>query len=293
MALSEQKKGEFHSLLSAFLNGFFPVVVVLSYTTLPSLIALAWTTLFAAFFFAGVLSYRKLWYELRDPRLWRYGAAIAFFIGFGVYGLYFLGLEQTTPGNASIIILFEVFTSFVFFRLFKGERLSFDYAIGAVLVTLGALIVLGRDFSSVHTGDLLIFATTLIAPVGNYFQQKARTIASSESTMFLRSILSIPLILLLAIFFGSYASFRDVFTSLPFLVVNGILLLGLAKMFWIEAIHRISVAKATALASIAPFVTLLCAWLILNQSPTLWQFLSLIPFVLGTLLLTDYLKLKR
>ena len=89
------------------------------------------------------------------------------------------------------------------------------------------------------------------------------------------------------------ASLADLRISLPYLIVNGILLLGLAKIFWIEGIHRISVTKATALSSITPLLTLLFAWIILNQAPTVWQLTSLVPLLLGVLLLTDNIKLSR
>lgn len=291
-ALSEKRKGEVIMFFSAFLNGFLPVVIVLSYSHLSSLVSLFWSTLFAAGFLLLVVSYKKRWHEMRNAALWKYGILIALSIGVGVYGLYFWGLETTTPGNASIIILFEVLTSFVFFRVFKGERFSADYAFGAILMIIGAGIVLAPNFSGIHFGDLLIFAATLFSPLGNFFQQKARVIASSESVMFLRSAISAPLILILAVTLGAHATPKEVMQSLPFLLVNGILLLGFSKVLWIEAIHRMTVTKATALASLTPFVTLIVAWSVLGQVPTVWQLLSLVPLVLGVLLLTDQIRIK-
>jgi|SRR3989344_764164 len=292
-ALSEQRKGELSLFLTAVLNGFLPVVIVLSYAAVPSLVSLLWSTLFAAIFFVAVVSYRQRWKELRNTLLWKYAFFIALIIGVVTYSLYFVALETTTPGNVAIIVLFEVLTSFLFFRIFKGEHFSFDYALGAILMVFGAVIVLGRDFSGVHYGDLLILIMCIFAPIGNYFQQKAREVASSETIMFLRSVLSLPGIFLLTYFFGTYASSRDILVSLPILVLNGALFLGFSKLFWLEAIHRISVTKGTALASISPLVTLILAWIILQQAPTVWQIASLVPFVLGTLFLTDQVRLKR
>ena len=289
-ALSEQRKGELSLLITALLNGFLPIVVVLSYAAVPSLVSLFWSTLFATIFFLVVVNYRGRWKELRNALLWKYAFLIALIIGVVTYSLYFIALETTTPGNVAIIVLFEVFTSFLFFRVFKGERFSFDYALGAILMVMGAIIVLGRDFSGMHLGDLLILIMCVFAPIGNFFQQKAREIASSETIMFLRSALSLPGIFLLTYFFGAHASARDVLAALPLLILNGILLLGFSKLFWLEAIHRISVTKGTALASISPLVTLALAWVMLSQTPTVWQIASLVPFILGTLLLTDQVK---
>ena len=112
------------------------------------------------------------------------------------YTLYFIGLETTTPGNTAIIAQFEVFTSFLFFHVFRGERISLDYKIGGVLTVIGAGIILGRDFSSINPGDIFVLGATIGAPIGNLFQQKARRIASSEVIMFLRSAISVPAIFL-------------------------------------------------------------------------------------------------
>lgn len=292
MALSEQRKGEWNVFAGSLLWGIFPITVVLSYATLPSLVSLAYSTALAAVFFAGVMTYRKRWHELKVIRIWWNAGMVALFIGVLFYGLYFLGLETTTPGNAAIIVLFEVFTSFIFFRMFRGERLSFDYALGAILMVSGAFIVLGNNFSGIHVGDFIILGATAFTPMGNYYQQRAREIASSESIMFLRSMLSVPPILAFSYFFGQKVASHDIVVSLLFLLVNGVLMLGFSKLFWIEAIHRISITKALALSSVAPFFTLIFAWIILSQAPTVWQLVSLAPFVLGTLLLTDQIKLK-
>ena len=293
MALSESRKGESLVGLSGLIWAFFPVITVLSYAWIPSLHSLAWSTLFATLTFAIVVSYRKRWGELRNPQLWKYGLLIAFFIGILFYGLYYVGLETTTPGNAAIIALFEVFTASVFFHVFRGEKIPFPHMAGALLMIVGAVIVLAQGFTDFHIGDLLILVATFFTPMGNYFQQRARAIASSDTIMFMRSLLSVPFLFLLAYTLHPNIGLTQVQSSLPILLFSGIILLGLSKIFWIEGIHRISVPKALALQSVVPFLTLLIAWVILAQQPTIWQLTSLVPFVLGVLLLTDHLKLFR
>ena len=102
--------------------------------------------------FAALTTYKRKWKELNSPLLWKYAFFIALFNGVLYYTLYFIGLETTTPGNTAIIAQFEVFTSFLFFHVFRGERISLDYKIGGVLTVIGAGIILGRDFSSINPG---------------------------------------------------------------------------------------------------------------------------------------------
>jgi len=281
-------------VLSAMAIGsFFPIVTVLSYAAVPSLISLGWSTLIAALFFGAVVAYRKKWKELAQPLLWKYVALVTLFISILYYGFYYIGLTYTLPGNAAIIALFEVFTSFLFFNVFRGERISWDYKIGALLMVIGALIVLGKDFSHINVGDLLILAATVSAPIGNLFQQKARNIASSETILFLRGMLAVPAIFFFAFVFGQHASLGNIQEAALFLVINGVIILGISKVLWIEAIHRISVTKAMALQSFGPLATLFFAWLILHQAPNIWQLASVVPLILGVLFLTDHLKLSR
>src|SRR3989338_6965385 len=168
MALSEQRKGEFYIFSASTLGGFLPIGIVLTYAQVSGFVSLAWSTLFAAIFFAFLITYQGRWSELRNPLLWKYSVFITLFIGILFYGFYFSGLQYSTPGNVSIILLFQVFTSFVFFNIYRRERISSAHILGAALMILGALVILGRDFQGVNVGDALILCATFFAPIGNY-----------------------------------------------------------------------------------------------------------------------------
>lgn len=292
MALPEKRKGELYIFGQTVVGAFLPIAIVLSYVSLAPLTSLAWSTLIAVACMGAVLLYRGKLRELVNVRLWKYCALVAFFIGVLLYGLYYSALTLTTPGNVSIMLLFEVFTSYAFFRMFRSEKLPFSHIVGAILMVLGGGIILLKDFSGINIGDFLVLLAVMFAPVGNLYQQEARKLASSESVLFLRYLLSVPPLFILAYFFDGASSFNDVQASLLFLLISGVLVFGISKLWWVEGIHRTSVPKAIALASVAPFFTLVFAWIILSQPPTVWQLLSLIPLVLGTLFLTDHLKLR-
>ncbi len=291
--MTETKKGELFIFSEGFLWAFFPIITILSYGRLPSLISLGYSTFFASIFFGIVILFKKTWRDLLNPLVWKYVFVVVFFIGVLFYGFYYIGLTMTTAGNASIIGLFEIFTSFLLFHVFRKDSISLEYKIGAFLMLIGALIILGKDFRHINFGDIFILIATFCAPLGNHYQQKVRKIASSETIMFLRSILAFPIIFLLAYFLNQHASFFDVKHSLLFLLINGVFIFGVSKILWIEAIHRISVTKASALSSMTPFLTLFIAWILLKQTPNYWQFISLIPLLFGIFLLTDNLKFKK
>ena len=291
--MKEERKGELYMFAANVLEAFFPILTVLSFIYLPSIVSLAWTTFIAMIFFAVVLLIRGTYSDLRKSLVWRYSVYSALILGIAFYALIFWGLTMTSAGNLSILLLFQVFTSYVFFSVFKGEPFPKAHILGSALMVVGALIVIGRDWSGVNMGDVIILLASVIAPLGNYFQQKVREIAASESTLFVRTLISFPALFLVAALLGETSVLSDVKKALPFLLIHGIFLFGLTKMLWLESIHRISVTKATALYSMTPLFTLLLAWPILGEVPNMWQFISLVPFGIGVLLLTNTLRIGR
>src|SRR3989344_509970 len=293
MALSEKRKGEFYILAQSIVAAFLPIAAVLSYANLGSMTTLAWSTLIACICMGAMLFYRGTLRELANIKLWKYCALVAFFIGVLLYGLYYAALTLTTPGNVAIVLLFEVFTTYAFFRMFKSETMPLSHIIGAILMVVGGGVILLKDLSGINIGDFLILLAVMFAPIGNLYQQEARKLASGEAVLFLRYLLSVPPLFILAYFFDGVSSFRDIYASFLFLLISGVLILGISKLWWIEGLHRTSVPKAIALASVAPFFTLLFAWLVLYQEPTLYQLFSLVPLIIGTLLLTDHVRFPR
>ncbi len=59
-------------------------------------------------------------------------------------------------------------------------------------MVFGAVVVLIPNFSVLNAGDLFILLATIFVPIGNYLQQKATKISSTETILFLRSILAAP-----------------------------------------------------------------------------------------------------
>lgn len=288
----EQRKGELLIFGGSFLGSFYPIIIVLTYTALSGIASLAWTTLFAAIMFGFVIIYRRRFAEFKDPRVWKLSGYATLLIGVLYYSLYFIGLQYTTPGNAAIIILFQTFTSFLFFQIYRKDLIPRQHLLGAGLMVVGAFVIVMGGFDDINIGDILILLAQFLAPVGNYFQQQARKIASSETILFLRSAFSALFLFVLMHFIGLNEGTSTLYSVLPLLILIAVLS-SFERVLWMEAIHRISVTKATALYTSMPFFTLIFAWIILRQIPTIWQFASLPFLIFGVLLLTDQWKRRR
>jgi len=290
--LTEERKGELIILVEAFLWSLFPIVTVLAFRSVPTLLALAWSTFFAAAFFASVIGIKKGWDQIKDREAIRDILMATFILGIVYYLLFFFGLQYTSPGNASIISLTEIFFSFLFFNIWRKEHISNTHIAGSILMLLGALIVLYPNLSEFHMGDLFILMASFIAPLGNFFQRQARKKVSSETILFIRSLLSALVMFIVAYF--AKVNFSTVSTGKIFilLAVNGFFLLGLSKLLWVEGIYRINVAKAGAVSGISPLLTMLFAWIILGSMPTKFQLLAFVPMFFGMILLSRNKKIQ-
>lgn len=286
MRISKQRAGELFILSEVALWGLFPVITILSFASSTPLVSLGWSTFFATLFFSVLLTIRKKWGDVFKASSIFDTLRATFFIGFLYYGFFFFGLQYTSAGNASIVALIsEVFFSYCFFHVWHKHSIPKLHILGGVCMVIGALIVLYPTVHSPQLGDMLIIAASFMAPFGNFFQQRARKKVSSESIMFIRSILTTPLAFTLAYLLGVNPFSFDS-SLLALFIVNGVFLFGLSKILWIEGTHRISVTKANALASLAPLVTLLFAYLLLKEVPTLWQLLAFVPMFIGVILLS-------
>ncbi len=279
--------------LKILIGAFAPILIFLSYTGLSPLASLAWTNAVAALFFLVLIIWHKSWKEFRNKLLWRYMVPIVSFAGVLFYVFYFWGISKTSVGNASLIGSLEILTSFLFFHFLIKEHFSKGHKLGMIFMFCGAAIVLFNDLSAPNLGDFLVLTAMIISPAGDYFQQEAKKIFSTETILFLRSFFTSLIVFGLAYFIDDNFSLALDGSSLVYMLVNGVLLFGLSRVFWIEAIHRMSVTKANALSAITPLFALFLAWPILKQVPTFWQLLAIVPLLIGTLLLTDNWKFNK
>jgi drug/metabolite transporter (DMT)-like permease len=287
MHISEKRKGELFIGGSNVFWALFPIVSMVALSSLTPLWAVTLSTFFAICFFAVWLTIKKQWHEVFQRDAWLDILWVTFFIGVGFYGLVFLGLQYTTAGNASIIFLFEIlFSFFIFGCLFRTEKITGPHVCGAVLMGIGAIVILFPAEWSFNFGDLLIVFATMIAPFGNYFQQRARKKIGSTAIMFSRSLLSVIFLCVLALLFEPMISLEAISKSILFLLINGFLIFGLSKIFFIEAIHRISVPKAISFEAFVPALTLGLAYLMFGEVPTIWQVCALVPILVGLYFMT-------
>ena len=119
MNFSEERKGELLVTADTLMWGLFPIITILSYTTLNPLASLGASTLVAAILFSVIVSVKRNWLALRNRSALFDMLMVGLLMGVTVYTLYYIGLQKTTAGNASLIGLTEIFFSYLLFNIWK------------------------------------------------------------------------------------------------------------------------------------------------------------------------------
>ncbi len=285
--MKQERAGELFIFFEALLWSFFPIVSGLLLITFPPIFTLSVSTLIAGVFFAFVLTIKKLWHELLIRHVWKDLLIMIFLLSILFYLLVFFGLQYTTAGNAGIVLLMEVFfTMFLLSVITKKEQLTSRTMWGGALMVLGAFFIIFQGSFVPNKGDAIIFLATAIPPFGNYFMKRIRKSMSAYPIMFIRSIIAGICLLILSYAIETISLKSISLFHVALFAINGILLFGLSKVFWIEAIHRMTISKTISLASMTAAFTLFFAYIILKDVPTIFQISGLIPIVIGVRLLT-------
>ncbi len=284
-----ERTGELFMLAFAFSEGWFPIITIIALQYITPIFVYSFTLIFATMSFMALLVIRKKTRELIFWQAYKNLLLVSLLMSI-MFACIYIGLSYTSAGNMAVLIFLQVFFSFLYFNLFGREKFSRIHLSGAILMVFGALIILFPDKFIFNVGDLLILIAAAIAPIANLFQKRARKQVSSETILAFRSIVALPVLLLLAFLTEPIPSLPDLISALPYIAVSGLLLMGLSKIFWVESIHRISITKASAMAALIPVFTLFFAYLTLNEIPGYSQFAGILPVLLGGYLITRKTK---
>lgn len=286
---SKTLKGDAYVMASMLIGSLFPVVAKLTLINIPPLVSYLISVIFSVIPLLFLVIKRNRWHEMNFSVV-KDSFYTAFWIGIVFYGFFYFALNYTTAGNASIAIQSEILWGFLFFNVWRKEYFRKRHLVGILLMFIGVLIVLFPKSSGWYLGDSILILATLAAPIGNFFQRRARESASSETILLLRTFFTIPMLYILVLFFKDDISL-SIFTPklLALFFINGVVIMSLSKIYWLEGIRIIAVAKASALNALSPFVVLVISYFFLKENPTIYQIISLVPFVIGTFLLsTNY-----
>jgi len=283
--MKEERKGEIYMLLLSVIESWFPILSLFCIPLIGAIYSYAFSITIATALFSVLLIYQKRVPELFQKNALKDLLLTTLFINL-LFVLVFIGLQYTTAGNMAVIIFLQLLFAYLYFNVFGSDRLSPMHTAGAVVMGIGALTVLIPDDLSFNRGDLIILIAAAIAPFANLYQKRARGYVSSETILAFRNVVALPVIFLLAYLSEPLPTEVNLVEAAPYVLLIGLLVFGLAKVLWIEALHRISITKVSAMMALPPLFTLVFAYYALDEAPNLRQMLGIIPILLGGYLIT-------
>lgn len=285
MSYTEERKGEIYMLFLSILESFFPIFSLFSIALVGALYSYAFSIVIAAVLFTTLTIYKKKMYELFNTEARKDLLLTAFFINL-LFVLVFVGLQFTTAGNMAVIIFLQLLFAYLYFNIIGNEPLSTVHTFGAILMSIGAIDILLPDNMQFNKGDIIILLGSAIAPFANFYQKRARSYVSSETILAFRNLIGIPFIFFIAFIVEPLPTLSNITSALPYILAIGFLVLGLSKVLYIEALHRIAITKVSAMLALIPLFTLIFAYVVLNEIPSLRQVIGIIPILIGGYLIT-------
>lgn len=287
--MTKEREGELLMIGLSILESWFPILSIIAISHIGALHTYAFSLFVSLFFFLIIMIKKKLFVELKNKDAYKDLILTSFWIT-TLFTLVFIGMQFTTAGNMSVIIFMQLFFSYLYFNVFGKEKMDFIHSIGAFIMGIGALIILIPDNMVFNKGDLIILIAAVIAPLANLYSKRARIFCSSETILGFRTIIAFPVIALLAWIIEPKITLDDTQKALPQVLLIGLLIFGISKILWMEALHRISITKISAMIALVPPMTLFFAYIYLDEIPEFRQMLGIIPILAGGYLLTKPLN---
>ena len=210
--------------------------------------------------------------------------------GLGVTGgsLYFLtenaAMNYTTTTNTSLIVcLCPLFASLLISICYKSERLHGLQIVGSLLAAIGVTIVVLNGRFVLHLspiGDALAFAACLCWALYSLLLIPA---SKHYDTLFItRKVFAYGLLSMLP-YYAIYPEMPPMEALLRYDTILQLLFLGciastICFLVWNWVIRRLGAIVTTNYVYFNPVVTILCAWMVLNERITGW-------FLLGTVMI--------
>ncbi len=288
--MTKEREGELLMVGLALLESWFPILSIVAISHVGALHTYALSLLVSLLFFIIIMYKKALFSELKNINAYRDLLLTSFWIT-TMFAFVFLGMQYTTAGNMSVIIFLQLLFSYLYFNVLGSDKMDMIHTFGAFIMGIGAIVILFPKALVLNKGDLFILIAAAMAPIANFYSKRTRKHCASETILGFRTLFALPVIGLLAWIFEPSISYDGFVSALPHVVLIGFLIFGVSKIMWMEALHRTSITKISAMMALVPMLTLLFAYLYLGEVPEFRQLLGIVPVLVGGYLLTKPIKL--
>lgn len=212
-------------------------------------------------------------------------------LGNGVYQFFFVeGISQTRASDAALVVAASPAFIAIIGRLRGVERASPRRVMGILLSMAGIALVVfattrGDDGRSSLTGDLLVLAgslswatyTVLLKP----YTEQVSGMQVSALTM-LGGAVPLFLVALPAIVHANWSAVPALGWGALF--YSAVFALVIAYLFWYRGVRVIGPTRTAMYSNVQPLIAVIFAWVVLSETPTIWQGIGMACIMTGLLL---------
>jgi drug/metabolite transporter (DMT)-like permease len=182
---------------------------------------------------------------------------------------YFTGLQNSTAGNAALIIALSPVATTILARVFLGEMITVYKLSGALIALLGVVLIVafGGKSLGISFGDIYLLLAMLALSISLLFiRQLTKSMSSYDITILatvIGTVLSTPAAIMETIQGHLHISVHV--TMWIILSAAAIFGQGLAGFWWNQGISVVGASTSSMFMNIPPFVAILVAYLILGD----------------------------
>ncbi|MHA6484850.1 DMT family transporter [Paenibacillus sp. strain BS8-2] len=188
---------------------------------------------------------------------------------------YFTGLQESTAGNAALIIALSPIATTLLSKIFLKESITGQKLTGAIVALIGVVCIVlysGKDLGISH-GDIYLLIAMLGMSVSLLFIRKLTAAMSSyEITIYstiIGTILMFPAVAVEAASGGIQASHQVLTWAL--LIGVAVIGQGLAGFWWNSGIAIAGASISAMFMNIPPFIAIIVSYFVLGDPITVAQ----------------------
>jgi drug/metabolite transporter (DMT)-like permease len=222
----------------------------------------------------AALAGRKPWPAWRDA-IGLMGLGI---FGTGVYQFVFVnGVSRTRVADAALIVASAPAFIAIASHLHGVERVHRRTIIGILLSILGVGIVIsGNAYAPQRQGTLLGITLMICATLcWSIFTVSLRRYTHRVSVVQLNALTMLGGLLPM-LFITPMVLSRVAWHAIPQLgwwaaLYSSVIAMGVGYLFWYRGVHVLGPTRTSIYGNLQPIVAILVAWVVLHETPTIWQ----------------------
>lgn len=271
----EERVGELILIVEVLLHAFSPIAKNFGAKNMPQIQFLAYVTLVSILVYGAAMIYSRKWGDLWNKRYVPWLALYTLFMAVIAHGIITYANKYTSAINTTLLTQSEAIFALIIGVLFLKEKAHWQRIVGVLCILLANVLVLFNGDFTFNMADLALVLTPVVFVFGNGIAKRLLNEGCHwSSILFFRGVMGSVILLLVAHFVEGLALPSQQMTWV--ILAYGVLIYGVGKIAWQLALKRLDISKLTAISKSYPVFSVILAFFILGEVPTLYQYLGLL-----------------